>query len=671
MKKSLMRFLFGALLATVSLAVSARAQSNVVFAVEFNQSNNRFGTIDLWNGNFTLITNIGGTLINDLAYCPTNGMLYGIVNSTTLVTFNKTTGAITNIGNFNASIQSLAFRYSDGVLFGATQTGLYIINTVTGAATLVGSFGSPRNLGTQGQNIRFAQDGNLYVSNTSANTDIYRINTTNGVATWMGEAVGIPYLMLMNGDNYMYGVYISLGSSSGPQNILASFDLTSFVAGGTNADGSTHQISIAMVGAGTNFPINFIFSGSVSPAVTNLAVPVSAVGPSNQTAVVGSPAVFSTVASGTGPYNYAWSKNGTALNGQTNSSLTLNNVTTNDAATYSVIVGGELGTVTNSATLTVAKALGAYRITATTATPSPGVGDGLTIKLVNQDGNVLTSFSGDTNLTFSGLSLAGNGTHPTVTDKNGTAVALGTPTTIAFVNGQSSAGGTLVAYKGEGPVTLNATDGSSSTTNTGGAGVSLTIPNLAPVANPVSYTRSPGAGIRIFVSDLLANDTDANGDTLSYVSCVSPTVNGVSLRISGSENSTRITYPSSATNIADSFQYTISDGNGGTATGTVSITLIMTTGQQATISVSGAQAGMTTPTVTLTFYGVPGYHYVVQREAVFGGNWADITVTTSSNVSIDNSNGYSVITAPTAGAFTVTDPSPPESSAYYRLRSAP
>jgi len=97
----------------------------------------------------------------------------------------------------------------------------------------------------------------------------------------------------------------------------------------------------------------------------------------------------------------------------------------------------------------------------------------------------------------------------------------------------------------------------------------------------------------------------------------------------------------------------------------------MTTGQQATISVSGAQAGMTTPTVTLTFYGVPGYHYVVQREAVFGGNWADITVTTSSNVSIDNSNGYRVITAPTAGAFTVTDPSPPESSAYYRLRSAP
>ena len=111
-----------------------------------------------------------------------------------------------------------------------------------------------------------------------------------------------------------------------------------------------------LVGAGTNFPANFNFSGNVPQAITNLTVPVSASGPSNQTTVVGSNVVFSTVASGTGPYNYAWSKNGAAISGQTNSSLTLNNVTTSDAATYSVIVGGAIGTVTNSATLTVTKA---------------------------------------------------------------------------------------------------------------------------------------------------------------------------------------------------------------------------------------------------------------------------------------------------------------------------
>ena len=51
------------------------------------------------------------------------------------------------------------------------------------------------------------------------------------------------------------------------------------VAGGTNANGSTHQISITLVGAGTNFPADVVFSGSVPEPVTNLTVAVSATGP--------------------------------------------------------------------------------------------------------------------------------------------------------------------------------------------------------------------------------------------------------------------------------------------------------------------------------------------------------------------------------------------------------
>jgi len=354
-----MLFLFSALLAAGGLAMSARAQSNVVYAVEYKQSTNRFGTINLLNGSFTKISSFGAALINDIAYCSTNGTLYGISNTTALVTFDKTNGTMTKVANLSVTtIESLAFRPSDGALFGATSSKLYTVNPANGTATLVGNYGSPKNLGTTGQNIRFAQDGNLYVSNTSTNTDIYRINTTNGAATWMGEAVGYPYLMLQNASSNMYGVYINLGSSTNPTPKLVTFNLNSFVNGGTNANGTTNQIIPTLVGAGTNFPANFNFSGNVPQAITNLTVPVSATGPSNQTTVVGSNVVFSTVASGTGPFNYAWSKNGAAISGQTNSSLTLNNVTTADAATYSVIVGGAIGTVTNSATLTVNKASG-------------------------------------------------------------------------------------------------------------------------------------------------------------------------------------------------------------------------------------------------------------------------------------------------------------------------
>ncbi len=358
MKRSFMSFLVVAGLIPVagSVTPSAWAQSTVVYAAEYNQSTNRFGTIDLLNGNFTKISSFGSTLINDIAYCPTNGTLYGISNTTALVTFNKTNGAITTIGNLVSGIESLAFRPSDGALFGATSSKLYTINPASGASTLVGSYGSPTKLGTTGQNIRFAQDGNLYVSNTSTNTDIYRINTSSGAATWMGEAVGYPYLILMNASSNMYGVYINLGTSTNPIPKLATFDLSSFVVGGTNANGSTHQVTVILVGAGTNFPANFNFSGNVPQAVTNLTVPVSATGPSNQTTVVGSNVVFSTVASGTPPYAYAWLKNGSAISGQTNSSLTLANVSSTDAATYSVIVSGAMGTVTNSATLTVTKA---------------------------------------------------------------------------------------------------------------------------------------------------------------------------------------------------------------------------------------------------------------------------------------------------------------------------
>src|ERR1035441_8433447 len=103
MKKSWMLFLFGALLAAGGLAMSARAQSNVVYAVEFNQSTNRFGTIDLLNGSFTRIASIGSTLINDIAHCPTNGILYGISNTTALVTFDKTNGTLTRVANFSVS----------------------------------------------------------------------------------------------------------------------------------------------------------------------------------------------------------------------------------------------------------------------------------------------------------------------------------------------------------------------------------------------------------------------------------------------------------------------------------------------------------------------------------------------------------------------------------------
>src|SRR5581483_6623180 len=81
----------------------------------------------------------------------------------------------------------------------------------------------------------------------------------------------------------------------------------------------------------------------------------------SQTLCPGSPATFTTFASGTGPFSYAWRLNGTPLSGQTANTLYLPSVSSTNAGTYSVEVYGSCNSVTNTASLTIS--------TNTTASP--------------------------------------------------------------------------------------------------------------------------------------------------------------------------------------------------------------------------------------------------------------------------------------------------------------
>jgi hypothetical protein len=272
MKKSLMLVLVGTLLAVGSLAMSARAQ-NDVYAVEFNTGDNGFGIINLMNGDFTQISDLGSTLYNDIAYAP-NGTLYGLANNgASLVTFDSATGDVTPVASLGGSgIESIAFNPNNGALFGASESGLYTIDPTTGQTSYIGDFGSPYGCNLW-QNIRFDSDGNLYLSNTGdgSGTDIYQVNTTTGSATFEGEVEGYADLILENGSQYMYGVSIPSINGADAQPVLVSFNLGSFVAGGTNADGSINQISVTMVGSGGDFPVNFNFSGNVpNPLPVNI-----------------------------------------------------------------------------------------------------------------------------------------------------------------------------------------------------------------------------------------------------------------------------------------------------------------------------------------------------------------------------------------------------------------
>lgn len=95
-------------------------------------------------------------------------------------------------------------------------------------------------------------------------------------------------------------------------------------------------------------------------------------GLTNQSVEAGSTVVMSPVVSGSPAPSYQWLENGAVLPDQTNSTLTLANVTTNQSGyVYSLVASNPLGAVTNSMTLTVTVPV--YS-TMTVTSVSPGKG---------------------------------------------------------------------------------------------------------------------------------------------------------------------------------------------------------------------------------------------------------------------------------------------------------
>ena len=108
-------------------------------------------------------------------------------------------------------------------------------------------------------------------------------------------------------------------------------------------------------------------------------------------------------------------------------------------------------------------------------------------------------------------------------------------------------------------------------------GQGTTPTNQPPVANPDSATTAQNTAVTIAASTLLANDTDANGDSLSLTGVSNP-VNG-SVTVS---NGNVIFTPSTNFTGNASFDYSISDGKGGTSSANVSVAVGGTqTGEQA------------------------------------------------------------------------------------------
>jgi hypothetical protein len=158
--------------------------------------------------------------------------------------------------------------------------------------------------------------------------------------------------------------------------------------------------------------------------------------------------------------------------------------------------------------------------------------------------------------------------------------------------------------------------------------------NTAPIAGNDNIERYATQGVKIRLSTLLANDSDADGDTIS-ISVSSSSANGGTITVS----SGWVFYtPASGFTSADAFTYTITDGHGGSATGTVSVSVKADDTMGGNLTIADLGNG----SFRINGSGIPGRAYHLQYSDTFSPlNWQNLA-------------GASV-TADSVGAFQFTD----------------
>ena len=190
--------------------------------------------------------------------------------------------------------------------------------------------------------------------------------------------------------------------------------------------------------------------------------------------------------------------------------------------------------------------------------------------------------------------------------------------------------------------------------------------NTAPVVvdDAVSYRNTGGID---YVVNALANDSDADGDPLTYTA-VTPATKGNAYLQGG-----QLFYkPYLANTGTDSFSYTVTDGQGNMATGTVTATLWVDPPAPTGLSITGSGVGSATVTWTAP---ARAASYRVYRDGLLVAGTSGLTFTDNSLVATGgyryevaalNGGGFegprstrvyrqSQLTAPTGLAVDVTD----------------
>jgi RHS repeat-associated protein len=186
-------------------------------------------------------------------------------------------------------------------------------------------------------------------------------------------------------------------------------------------NGNLDEVSLYNRALSADEILSIYNAGSAGKCPSNQP-PSFTLSPTNLALCPGSATNFITTnVSGTPPYSYQWSFNGTNLVGATNTSLSLSSVSSTNAGIYTVIVANAAGSATNSALLTVWTNI-AITSQPASLTNCPGTpanfsvtasGSGVSYQWYYNLTNVLTNQTGAT-LTLSNVSNANAGSYGVV-----------------------------------------------------------------------------------------------------------------------------------------------------------------------------------------------------------------------------------------------------------------
>ena len=137
-------------------------------------------------------------------------------------------------------------------------------------------------------------------------------------------------------------------SSGGPFTNIPGATSTTLTFTATAADNGKQYQAVFTNTCGT---------ATTTPATLTVNASTSATTPADQTVCQGATATFTTTASGTGPFTFQWSLDGSDISGATSNSVNINTSSlTPGNHSVAVVVNGTCGTVTKTATLTVNQA---------------------------------------------------------------------------------------------------------------------------------------------------------------------------------------------------------------------------------------------------------------------------------------------------------------------------